>query len=137
MLIRTSALRTPSQAEQLVNQLHARVAGGEDFAAVAREYSEDPGSARAGGDLGWVAQGEMVPEFEDTFERTPVGQLSPVFQSEFGWHFLRVEDTRTADMSDEFRVLRARQALQQRRYEEELQQWLRETRNEAYVDIRI
>jgi peptidyl-prolyl cis-trans isomerase SurA len=137
VLIRTSALRTPSQAEQLINQLHDRVAAGEDFATIAREYSEDPGSARAGGDLGWVSQGEMVPEFENTFENTPVGELSPVFQSEFGWHFLRVDDTRTADMSDEFRVLRARQALQQRRYEEELQQWLRETRNEAYVDIRI
>ena len=137
ILIRTSALRTPSQAERLIIELHNRIEGGENFEALAREYSEDPGSARAGGDLGWVSPGEMVPEFEQTFRETPVGVLSPVFQSEFGWHFLRVEDTRSADMSDEFRVLRARQALQQRRYEEELQQWLRETRAEAFVDIRI
>ncbi|MCK0537388.1 peptidylprolyl isomerase [Alcanivorax quisquiliarum] len=137
ILIRTSALRTPSQAERLIIELHNRIEGGESFEALAREYSEDPGSARAGGDLGWVSPGEMVPEFEQTFRETPVGVLSPVFQSEFGWHFLRVEDTRSADMSDEFRVLRARQALQQRRYEEELQQWLRETRAEAFVDIRI
>lgn len=137
ILIRTSALRTPSQAERLIVELHSRIEGGEDFETLAREYSEDPGSARAGGDLGWISPGEMVPEFEQTFKQTPIGVLSPIFQSEFGWHFLRVEDTRTADMSDEFRVLRARQALQQRRYEEELEQWLRETRTEAFVDIRI
>ncbi|MEY1661221.1 peptidylprolyl isomerase [Isoalcanivorax beigongshangi] len=137
ILIRSTALRSGAQAERLAEQLHDRVAAGEDFAALAREYSDDPGSARSGGDLGWVSPGEMVPEFEDMYGSLSQGQLSPVFQSEFGWHFLEVLGTRKADMSDEYRVLRARQALQQRRYEEELQQWLREARNEAYVDIRI
>ncbi|MBZ2190078.1 peptidylprolyl isomerase [Alcanivorax sp. JB21] len=137
VLVRTSAVRSESQAERLIVQLHQRIEGGEDFATVAREHSDDPGSARNGGDLGWVSPGEMVGEFENTFRNTPVGELSPIFQTEFGWHFLRVDELRTADMSAEFRRLRARQALHQRRFEEELQQWLRETRTEAYVDVRI
>lgn len=137
VLVRTSAVRSETQAERLIMQLHQRVDSGEDFATVAREHSDDPGSARNGGDLGWVSPGEMVGEFENTFRNTPIGEVSPIFQTEFGWHFLRVDEQRTADMSAEFRRLRARQALHQRRFEEELQQWLRETRTEAYVDVRI
>ena len=137
ILIRSTAVRSQAQAERLIVQLHQRIENGESFSALAREFSDDPGSARNGGDLGWVSPGEMVGQFEQTFRNTPQGELSPIFQTEFGWHFLRVDDVRTADMSDEFRRLRARQALHQRRFDEELQQWLRESRAEAYVDVRI
>ena len=137
ILIRATALRSGREAEALANQLRTRVLEGESIATLAREYSDDPGSARQGGDLGWIGQGDMVDAFEAQLLNTPVGSLSPVFQTEFGWHFMLVEDKRTADMSDEFRRMRARQALQQRRFDEELQQWLREQRAEAYVDIRL
>jgi peptidyl-prolyl cis-trans isomerase SurA len=66
-----------------------------------------------------------------------VGDVSHVFESEFGWHFLRVEEKRTADMSDEFQKLKARQTLHKRRFNEELELWLQEMRQETYVDIRI
>ena len=79
----------------------------------------------------------MVAEFEEHMRDTPVGEVSPVFETRFGWHFLLVEDKRTTDMSEEFRRLRARQALHQRRYQEEVEQWLRELRSDAYVDIRL
>ena len=110
---------------------------GEDFGELARNYSDDPGSAREGGSLGWVSPGEMVPAFERVMEDTAVGETSPVFETRFGWHFLRVEDQRTTDMSDEYRRLKARQALHQRRFEEELQRWLQEKRGESYIDTRL
>lgn len=137
ILIRATALRSGQEAQTLARQLRTRIKQGEDFATLAREYSDDPGSARQGGDLGWISQGDMVDAFAEQLLNTPINTLSPVFQTEFGWHFLRIEDKRTADMSEEFRRMRARQALQQRRFEEELQQWLREQRGEAYVDIRL
>ena len=79
----------------------------------------------------------MVPEFEDMMLNTPTGELSPVFETQYGWHFLRVDDIRDTDMSDEFRRMQATQALQKRRFEEELETWIQEKRGESYVDIRL
>ncbi len=138
VLIRADTLTTEAEARQEINRLHDQVASGElSFAEAAERASDDPGSAREGGELGWVTPGEMVPEFEQMMTEPPVGQLSPVFQTQFGWHFLEVEDTRDTDMSDRYRDLQARQALQKRRFDEELQTWLQEQRAEAYVDIRL
>ncbi|MBM7335077.1 peptidylprolyl isomerase [Alloalcanivorax marinus] len=138
VLVRPDTLTTEEQARQEIDRLHDQVASGElTFAQAAEQSSDDPGSARAGGELGWVAPGEMVPEFEQMMQETPKGQLSPTFQTQFGWHFLQVEDVRETDMSDRYRDLQARQALQKRRFDEELQTWLQEQRAEAYVDIRL
>ena len=138
VLVRADTLTSEEQARAEINRVHDQVASGElSFVEAAAEHSDDPGSGRQGGELGWVTPGEMVPEFEQMMVETPPGQLSPVFQSQFGWHFLRVEETREADMSDQFRELQARQALQKRRFDEELQTWLQEQRAEAYVDIRL
>lgn len=138
VLITSNALRTPEQARDQARELRERVVAGDaSFADVARHHSDDPGSGRNGGSLGWVSPGEMVPEFEERMQQTAVGDISPVFETQYGWHFLKVEERRTADMSEEFRRMRARKALHQRRYAEEVEQWLRELRSEAYVDIRI
>lgn len=137
VLVSDSAVRTKEQAQQLIIKLHQEANSGADFATLAKENSNDPGSARDGGSLGWVNPGVMVPEFEEMYKNTPKGEISPIFQTEFGWHFLTVDDTRTTDMSDEYRQHVARQALQERRYDEELEQWLHELRSEAYVDLRL
>ena len=137
ILLKPSAIRSSEQSLALARSLRARIEQGESFEALAKEFSDDPGSARNGGDLGWVSSGEMVDEFEQYMLNTPTGALSPIFETQFGWHFLRVDKTRNMDMSEEFRRLRARQALHQRRYAEELQNWLQEIRSEAYVDIRL
>jgi len=137
ILIRSTALRSSEEGRVLIDQLRQRVLQGEDMGRLAREFSDDPGSARNGGSLDWVTPGEMVGEFDSLMQSTPVGDLSPAFQTEFGWHFLRVDQKRTADMSDEFRRLRARQALHQRRFAEEMELWIAELRQEAYVDIRL
>jgi peptidyl-prolyl cis-trans isomerase SurA len=137
ILLKPSAIRSSEQSLALARSLRARIEQGESFEVLAKEFSDDPGSARNGGDLGWVSSGEMVDEFEQYMLNTPTGALSPIFETQFGWHFLRVDKTRNMDMSEEFRRLRARQALHQRRYAEELQNWLQEIRSEAYVDIRL
>ncbi|ARB44805.1 peptidylprolyl isomerase [Alloalcanivorax xenomutans] len=138
VLVQSDALTTDNQARAEAQRLHQQVVSGSvSLADVAREHSDDPGSRNQGGELGWVTPGQMVPEFEQMMESTPVGQVSPVFQTQFGYHFLLVEEQREADMSDEFRQMRARQALQKQRFDEELQTWLQEKRAEAYVDIRL
>ena len=137
LLIQPDPLLDDKDARALADTLRARIMAGEEMAALAREFSDDPGSASNGGDLGWVTPGEMVQEFDDRMTNLPVGQLSTPFRSEFGWHILRVEDTRTTDMSDQFRKLRARQVLHQRRFAEELEIWLAELRQDAYVEIRL
>ncbi len=136
ILIRPSEIMTSEQARDLVARLKARAEAGEDFAALAREFSEDIGSAAEGGDLGWTNPGQMVPEFEAAMAATPVGELSDPVQSQFGWHVLEVMERREQDMTREAIRARATEALHQRKYEEELEAWLRKIRDEAYVDIK-
>ena len=129
--------RSEQESEALVREIEERLDAGESFEALAREYSDDPGSAPGGGDLGWVSPGEMVPEFEQTMQETEVGERSMPFRSQFGWHLLQVEDRRMEDIGQEIQRNEARQTLQQRQFELELQNWLREIREEAYVDVKI
>ena len=136
ILVRPSEIMTDEQARDLVASLKERAEAGEDFADLAREFSEDIGSAAEGGDLGWTNPGQMVPEFEAAMAETPVGELSDPVQSQFGWHVLEVMDRREQDMTREAIRARATEALHQRKYEEELDAWLRKIRDEAYVDIK-
>jgi peptidyl-prolyl cis-trans isomerase SurA len=128
--------RSDAEAESLIREIESQLENGADFAALAKEYSDDPGTVSEGGELGWVGPGEMVPAFEDTMMETGVGETSNPFRSRFGWHILKVEDRRVAEQSDEIRRNEARQALQQRQYELELQNWLSQIREEAYVDVK-
>lgn len=136
ILVRPSEIMTDDQARDLVASLKERAEAGEDFAELAREHSEDIGSAAEGGDLGWTNPGDMVPEFEAAMAETPVGELSDPVRSQFGWHVLEVMERREQDMTRQAIRSRATEALHQRKYEEELDAWLREIRDEAYVDIK-
>lgn len=136
VLVKPSAIRTAAEARELAQQLHDRVLAGEDFAAIAKKHSEDYGSALAGGDLGWVSPGQMVTEFEDTMNNTKTGELSGVFETQYGWHFLQVLERRDQDTSEEFRRMQARNAVWKRKFDAELEAWLRELRNEAWVEIK-
>lgn len=128
--------RSESEAESLIRELRAELENGADFSELASEYSDDPGTVSESGELGWVGPGEMVPAFEETMVATGVGETSSPFRSRFGWHILKVKDKRVAEKSDKVRRNEARQALQQRQYELELQNWLSQIREEAYVDIK-
>ncbi len=136
ILIQPSEVISEDNAKQMVNSLYTRLKQGEDFAVLAATFSNDPGSARDSGSLGWVSPGVMVPEFEQRMKDTPVGQISEPFQSQFGWHILQVTDTRQQDMTKEYQERMARQLLGERQFDAELDSWLRETRNNAFVEIK-
>lgn len=136
VLVKPSALRNSAEARTTAQHLLDRVVAGEDFAAVAKKNSDDPGSALSGGELGWVSPGQMVEEFDAAMNATAVGALSPVFESQFGWHFLQVQERRAQDTSEEFRKTQARNAVWKRKFDTEMEAWLRELRNEAFIDIK-
>jgi len=137
ILVKPSEIRSEAETQTLIQQIHDRIVAGEDFAALARLYSEDPGSALAGGDLGWAEPEKFAQEFADVLRETPTGKLSEPFRTKFGWHVLQVMDRREHNMSEDARRNLAIRTLHNRRYEEELQQWLKEIRDEAYVEIRV
>ena len=136
ILIKPSEIMTEEQARQMVTDLKARAENGEDFGDLAREYSEDIGSAQEGGELGWTSPGQMVPEFEKAMKNTAIGQISEPVRSQFGWHVLEVQGRRDQDMTDESSRAKAMDYLHNRKYQEELDAWLRQIRDEAFVDIK-
>ena len=136
ILIQPSEVVSPENAKQQIESIYNRLKTGEDFAVLASTFSNDPGSARDGGSLGWVNPGVMVPEFEAKMKSTPVGQMSAPFQSQFGWHILQVTDTRQQDMTREYQERMARQILGERQFDAELDSWLREIRSNAFVEIK-
>ena len=137
ILIRPSEIVTNEQAMTQAEAVYERFQAGEDFAALAKEFSEDPGSALNGGALGWSTPDQFVPQFAQVMMAADIGEVSTPFESEFGWHLLLVEDRREQDMSDEARRDMAMDLLFRRRFEEERQEWLKEIRDEAFVELRL
>ena len=137
ILIRPSEILTMAEAKVQADDVHQLLQDGGDFAELAKEYSEDPGSALNGGALGWSTPDQFVPEFAEVMASAEIGQISEPFQSEFGWHILLVLDRREQDMSDEARRNMAMDLLFRRRFEEERQEWLKEIRDEAFVELRL
>lgn len=136
ILIQTSEIMTSQQAQELAATLKQRALAGEDFAELAREYSKDIGSAQEGGDLGWASPGQMVPAFETVMATTAKGDISEPFESPFGWHILQVLDRRDQDVTELVNRNRAEDFLHNRKFQEELEAWLQQIRDEAFVDIK-
>ena len=136
ILIKPSEIMTDNQAEELITDIRRRAVDGEDFAELARQYSEDIGSAQEGGSLGWTMRGQMVPEFDNMMDATAVGEISEPFRSQFGYHIIKVEGRRDQDVTDTARRSKATEYLHSRKYQEELDAWLRKIRDEAFVDIK-
>ncbi len=136
ILLKPSEIRSPEATQKLAQRLYERLRNGEDFAALAKQFSEDPGSALNGGDLNWIDPSSLVPAFREEMARTEIGQLSKPFESQFGWHVLQVLDRRSTDSSAQMREQQAISLLRNRKYDEELQTWLRQIRDEAYVEIK-
>lgn len=106
---------TPAQRQQVAQraeQIRARAAAGEDFAALAREFTEEPGGKERGGDLDWFGRGRMVAPFEEAAFKLQPGQVSPVVETPFGYHVIKVEDRRQTPMGENRQAFRA-QAQQQ------------------------
>ncbi len=135
VLIKPSAILADADALKKARDLLARVRGGEDFAQIAKKYSDDPGSGNLGGDLGWANPGMFVKEFENVMNSLQPGEISEPFKSQFGWHFLQVIERRDDDQTDEMKKQQAYKILHDRKYDEEVEAWLREIREQAYVKL--
>ena len=136
ILVKPTEVLNEQAAEDLAVELRARAEAGEEFGELARQYSDDIGSAAEGGELGWTNPGQMVPEFEATMAGTAEGSISQPFRSEFGWHILEVKDRRDKDFSGEIRRNQVAGYIRDQKYQEELDAWLRKIREEAFVDIK-
>lgn len=137
ILLAPNTLRDEEQTRVQARELHARIAQGEDLAALAKTLSDDPGSKASGGDLGWQPTGTFVPEFEKALADLKPGELAAPFRSPFGWHIVRLIERRDRDITDDVRRGRARQAVANRKTAEEYDLWLRRLRAEAYVEYRL
>ena len=136
ILIKPNQIRDEATVVSQLTELRERIKAGEDFALLTKEFSEDPGSALNGGELGWSTPGMFVPEFEQTMGSIELNEVSAPFLSQFGWHILQVTERRNQDFSENITRNRAQNLLRQRKYEEELQVWLQEIRDEAFVEIK-
>jgi peptidyl-prolyl cis-trans isomerase SurA len=136
VLIQTSEIRTDNEARELAQSLRDEIVGGRSFDEIAKLHSDDPGSALSGGDLGWSRAGIFVPKFEEVMDSLDPNVVSEVFHTEHGYHFLEVTGRRVEDFSERFRMGQAENYLRNQMFEEELEAWLREIREGAFVEIR-
>ncbi len=137
ILIKPKSRADRAESRAQLERIRERIENGEDFAEIAKSHSDDRGSAVEGGSLGWVNPGVMVPEFEEEMEKLADGEISPVFQSRFGWHIVQVLAHREHDNTEELQRIAAQKAIKQRLVEEEYQLWLRRLRDEAFVELKI
>jgi len=136
ILIKTSEVVSPENAKQMIENIYGRLKSGDNFTTLASTYSNDPGSARDGGSLGWVSPGMMVPEFDKVMQNIAVNEISKPFETQFGWHILQVTGKRQQDMTNEYQKRMARQILGERQFESEFDSWLRELRASTYIEIK-
>ncbi len=136
ILLRTKDTLSDDEARERLMRLRERIAAGADFAELAKVHSEDPSAAK-GGDLGWLSTGDTVPEFERTVNALRNGEVSQPIQTPFGWHIVQVLERRSEKLSEDRRRQLARQTIRARKSDEAFQEWLRQTRDRAFVELRL
>ena len=135
ILIKVNELVSETEARRKLVALKERLDNGGDFAELARLHSNDLSAAK-GGDLGWLYQGDTVPDFEKAMDRLKINETSEPVQSPFGFHLIQVLERRTEDATAERQRLTARQVLRERKSDEAYQDWVRQMRDRAYVEYR-
>jgi peptidyl-prolyl cis-trans isomerase SurA len=138
ILVRTSEVVSENEARRRVTDLRERITNGRaDFAELAKAHSDDTTSAARGGELDWIYPGDTVPDFERALQELKPGELSQPVRTPFGYHLIQVLERRASDVSQERRRLEARKVLRERKSEETYQEWLRQLRDQAYVELRL
>ncbi|HHP2828601.1 TPA: peptidylprolyl isomerase SurA [Salmonella enterica subsp. enterica serovar Muenchen] len=136
ILLKPSPIMNDQQARLKLEEIAADIKSGKTtFAAAAKEYSQDPGSANQGGDLGWARPDIFDPAFRDALTKLHKGQISAPVHSSFGWHLIELLDTRKVDKTDAAQKDRAYRMLMNRKFSEEAATWMQEQRASAYVKI--
>jgi peptidyl-prolyl cis-trans isomerase SurA len=137
ILLKPNEVQDDALTKQKLTEIRARILKGEDFAAIARVTSEDPGSGSQGGDLGWTSPGTFVLEFDQVLAALKENEISEPFRTQFGWHIVQLLGHRTHDQSDEMKHQRAYAAVRESKSDEETELWLRRLRDEAYVEYKV
>ncbi|MFZ8989947.1 MAG: peptidylprolyl isomerase [Pseudohongiellaceae bacterium] len=136
IMLAPNEIRDEQQTIALINELRQRIVDdGEEFTSLARQNSDDATSVVAGGDLDWVSEGGMPIEMESVVDTLEVGEISEPFRSQMGWHIAEVLGRRESDLSSEYTRSQAANMLRNRKFELELQNWLIEIREEAFVEL--
>ncbi len=136
ILIKLSEIMSEKEGKLKMDNIKERLDNGEKFEALARQFSEDS-TASNGGDLSWVNPGDTVPQFEKAMNELKDNQISDPVRTQFGWHIIQVIERRSQDMSKESARLKARQEIRARKADEAYQDWIRELRDRAYVELRL
>ena len=137
IMIETNDLITPRRAMQEIREIHQKLKDGEDFAVLARENSDDVSSANLGGDMGWFVPEAYGERMEQTLSAMQDGEISEPFQTESGWHIIERLGMREKDVTDESLRNAARNNLQQQKMDIEVERFLQQMRDEAFVEIRL
>ncbi len=137
ILIKTTEIMDDDIVRQKLVEIREEIIEDGDFEAIAKAVSEDPGTAVDGGDLGWSGPGVFVPEFEETMSGLEIDEISEPFKSPFGWHIMQVLGRRTHDTTEDVRRQEAMMAIRNSKVAEETELWIRQIRDEAFVEYRI
>jgi peptidyl-prolyl cis-trans isomerase SurA len=137
ILLRPNEIADDATVAQRLRGIREQILGGDDFGAIAQGISEDPASAAEMGDLGWVSPGEFVPAFEQQLAELEIGELSEPFRTGFGWHIAEVTDRRNYDTTEELKQERCAEQIRASKLEEQRELWLRQIRDQAFVERRI
>lgn len=136
ILLKPSPILSEDRAKAMLTKFATEIRDGKaSFAELAKKYSEDPGSAAKGGELGWADPSMYVPAFANKLKELKKGQISAPFRSSHGWHIVQLEDRRKTDATEQFNTNRAHQLIFRRKFNEELQNWLDEMRADAYIHV--
>ncbi|NVJ51526.1 MAG: peptidylprolyl isomerase [Gammaproteobacteria bacterium] len=137
ILLSPNTIRPPQETKAFAQTLYQQLKDGADFSELAKEHSDDKGTAREGGELGWSTPDTYVGPFRKAVETLPTNQLSEPVETQFGWHIIEVLGRRDADQTREFKRERAARILQSRKFDEEVEAWIRELRDSSYVEVLI
>ncbi|MEI7431356.1 MAG: peptidylprolyl isomerase [Betaproteobacteria bacterium] len=136
ILIKVNEVVSEADARHKLAGLYDRIKHGASFVELARLFSQD-GAASKGGDLGWIYPGDTVPDFERAMNLLKPGEVSEPVQSPFGFHLIEVIERRVQDVSADRQRMAARNVLRERKMDEAYQDWLRQARDRAYVELRL
>ncbi|MGI8895698.1 MAG: peptidylprolyl isomerase [Casimicrobiaceae bacterium] len=136
ILVRVNEITSEAEAKAKIDRIRDRLETGAKFDEQAKINSEDPSSSK-GGELGWIGPGDTVPEFEQAIGRLKPGEVSMPVRSPFGWHLIQVAERRTQDVTQERKRDQARNALRQRKADEQFQEFVRQVRDRAYVEYKV
>jgi peptidyl-prolyl cis-trans isomerase SurA len=137
ILVKPNIIRTSEEAKTMAEDLYQQLMDGADFAELARQKTDDTGSAVSGGDLGWMSGEELVPSFAKVMYRSEIDEISKPFQSQFGWHILQVLGRKDENMASQYQNAIARNYLRKKKFQDEQENWLQELRDDAYIETKL